>query len=191
MIILSLIAAVIAGGAAGILMAFAEQNGFYLIILVPLIAGMIVGFFTYLPVIRQPDAPTAPLVLAAIIGGLIAVGVYWYGLYTFQINDAVASFQEEDSSVTREEVVEVIDQYFEEEYNQTGVIGFVMDYAESGFSINRTIGSSSGGIDIQGTVAYLFFGGEALFLIGAAVVAVVRRKNNSIYKRAVANQPTA
>lgn len=188
MIVISLIASIIAGGIAGFLMALAEQNGFYLIILVPLIAGMLVGFFTFLPVIRQPDTSSAPLVLAAIIGGLVAVGVYWYGLYTLQINDAVASFQEEDSSVTREEVVAVIDEYFEEEYEQTGLIGFVMDYAESGFSINRTIGSSSGGVDIQGTVAYIFFAVEALLLIGAAVVTVVRRKSNSLYKRV---QPTA
>lgn len=192
MIILSLIAAIIVGGIAGFLMALAEQNGFYLIILVPLIAGALVGFATFLPVIRQQDTPSAPLIVAAIIGGLVAVGVYWYGLYTLQINDAVASFQEEDSSVTREEVVEFIDEYLESEYGQTGVIGFVMDYAESGFSINRTLGSSSsGGIDIQGTVAYIFFGVEALLLIGAAVGTVVRRKNDAISKQVAANAPNA
>lgn len=189
--LLSLIAAIIVGAVAGGLMLGADRLGFYLVLLMPLLAGALVGFATYMPVVRT-QARTAPLIVVALIGCLVALTVYWGGSYITYLDDTVAFIQEDSPKTTREEALELIDTYHQSEYNTTGFMGYLSDYAASGLSITRSFGSSSGsGIELQGTTAYGFFALEALLLIGAAVVTVARRHSTNFYKRYAKPNPAA
>ncbi|MCL4250895.1 MAG: hypothetical protein KJ065_22275 [Anaerolineae bacterium] len=178
--ILVLLSAVLGGILVGLAMYFLDKVGFYLIILMPILAGGIVGVATYLPVVRQ-SVPTLPLIVFAVIGGLIAIGIYWYGQYNDYNEQLIGLVQEQDSTATREDALALIETFQRTEYGSTGFQAFLADYAETGFSINRVARSS--GLEIQGGMAYAFWGFEALVLIGMAIVGVVRRGQSSITKR--------
>jgi len=178
--ILVLLSTVLGGILVGLGMYGLDKIGFYLILIVPLFAGPIVGVATYLPVVRQ-NVSTAPLIVFAIIGGLIAVGVYWYGQYYDYNEQLIALLQEQDKSATREDAVAFIEMIQQEAYGSTGFTAFLANYAETGISINRK--SSSSNLSIQGEYAYGLWGLEALALIGMAIVSVAQRKKSAISKR--------
>ncbi|MCC6615797.1 MAG: hypothetical protein IT320_20165 [Anaerolineae bacterium] len=178
--ILVLLSAALGGILTGLGMYGLDKAGFYLVLIVPLFAGAIVGVATYLPVVRQ-NVATPPLIVFAIIGGLIAIGVYWYGQYSDYNEQLIALVQEQDKSATREEALALIEEIQQTEYGSTGFTAFLADYAETGFSISRIAGTSD--MDIQGEIAYGFWGLEALVLIGMAVISVARRKQSGISKR--------
>lgn len=175
-----LVSAVIGAIIAGLLMYAFDHFGFYLIIVMPLLGGLLVGVMTYLPVIRQ-DAPTLPLAVIAVVAALGALAIYWIGSYLDYQNTLVETIQAEIPDTTREESLQLIDLFMEEEYGATGFRGFLADYATAGISINRITGSSD--IALTGPLAYGFWGLEALVLLGMAVIIVIRRKQSALMKR--------
>jgi hypothetical protein len=165
----------------GIGLALLDRVGFYLVLLMPLISGMLIGFAAYLPTIRQKVA-TAPLLLIALIGCLAAQAVYWGGQYLNYQDSLVSFVQEEDPSVTREEALKLLDLFHQEEYGTTGFVAFVQDYAATGVQIGD-VGSSESDMELQGDIAYGFFALEALLMVIFAFIAVFRRESTAIAKR--------
>lgn len=159
-----------------------DTIGFYLVLLMPMLAGIIVGFFTCLPTARR-GAPGFPLVIVALLTSLVMMGAYWYFQYDNYLNTIVAAIQEQQPSVSREKALEVIDQVNQETYNTTGFVAFVMDYAEVGFSVGRPGSSDSSNLKIDGNLAYIFWGGELLIAVVSAVVTVLRRGSNKTLLR--------
>lgn len=191
MALLSLIAAIVVGIAGGALMWGLDRLGFYLVLVLPLLVGALVGMATYIPVVRQ-NARTAPLIIVALIGGLAALSVYWYGSYMTYVDQGVTTIQQANPKYTRDQALDLIDQYHQETFGTTGFMAFLADYAETGLNITRSFGSSSSsGIELQGTTAYGFFALEALILVGAAIVTVARREKTSFYRRFAKTAPPA
>lgn len=188
MFVLSLILGLLAGGLVGGAMVLLDKVGFYLIVLVPLIGGAIIGTAIALPYLGRKartvssglgtglsgnvivdDRPSRlPLIIVALLGTLVAVSVYWVGSYFVYQEDFVTFVAEEDPSFTREETLELLELYLVEEYGTGGFVGFVQDLAASGISINRATSSSSGGINLAGGLAYAFWVIEALVMWGLA-----------------------
>ena len=189
MVILSLILGLLAGGLVGGAMVLLDKVGFYLILVVPVFGGTIIGFALALPYLGRKaravssglgtglssnvivdDRPSRlPLIFIALLGTLVAVAVYWVGSYFVYQEEFVTFAAEQDSSFTREEALEVIDLYLVEEYGTGGFVGFVQDLAASGISINRATSSSdSGGLNLSGGLAYAFWVIEALVMWGVA-----------------------
>lgn len=189
MIILSLILGLLAGGLVGGAMVLLDKVGFYLIVVVPVIGGTIIGFAIALPYLGRKtravssslgtglsssvivdDRPSRlPLIVIALLGTLVATAVYWGGSYIVTQDEFVTLIQEEDPSYTREQAIELIELYYVEEYGTGGFVGFVQDLAAAGISINRATSSSdSGGINLAGGLAYAFWVIEALVMWGLA-----------------------
>ncbi|MBK8024902.1 MAG: hypothetical protein IPK19_26660 [Chloroflexi bacterium] len=62
------------------------------------------------------------------------------------------------------------------EYGVTGIQGYVADAASVGINITRTLSSSEGsGIELKDNLAYVYWGVEALLIIGTAIAVVIRR----------------
>jgi hypothetical protein len=185
MIVLSLILGLLAGGLVGGAMVLLDKIGFYLIVVVPVFGGAIIGFAIALPYLGRKaravssglgtglsssvivdDRPSRlPLIVIALLGTLIATSVYWVGSYFVYQEEFVTFVAEEDPSFTREETLELLDMYLVDEYGTGGFVGFVQDLAASGISINRATSSSdSGGINLAGGLAYAFWVIEALVM---------------------------
>lgn len=159
-----------------------DTVGFYLVLLMPMIAGIFVGFFACLPTARR-GAPTFPLVVIALLTSLVMMGAYWYFQYDHYLTTIIEAVQEQNSSVSREKALELIDQIQQETYNTTGFVAFVMDSAETGFSVGRPGSSDSSNVKIDGNLAYIFWAGELLIAAGSAVVTVLRRGSNKTLLR--------
>ncbi|MBL8166032.1 MAG: hypothetical protein JNJ61_28870 [Anaerolineae bacterium] len=179
--IAAFIVCIIVSVLVGIGLALLDRVGFYLVLLMPLIGGMLIGFAAYFPTIRQKVA-TAPLLLIALIGCLVAQAVYWGGQYISYQDSLVSFVQEEDPSATREEALELLDLFLQEEYGATGFMGFVQDYAATGVQIGD-VGSGESDMELKGNIAYGFFGLEALLMIIFAFISVFRRESNALVKR--------
>jgi uncharacterized protein YxeA len=173
--ILSLILTIIAAVLVGLGLYFADSVGFYLILLMPFLAGAIIGIAAVLLHIKQ-NPPVLLLVVIAIIGSLIAMGVYWGGQYNAYNQQLVEVVQDSDPRATPEEINELIAVYQQEEYGSTGFTAFLAEYAEIGMSIGRP-GSSSTGIPIQGNVAYGYWVVEILIVAGVAISTALRRRS--------------
>jgi xanthosine utilization system XapX-like protein len=172
--ILSLILTVIAAVLVGLGLYFADSLGFYLILLMPFLAGAIIGFAAVLLHMKQ-DAPASPLIVIAIIGSLIGMGVYWGAQYNAYNQQLVEVVQDNDPRATPEEIQELIAEYQQEEYGSTGFTAFLAEYADIGMSIGRP-GSSTTGIPIQGNIAYGYWGVEILVVAGVAISTALRRR---------------
>lgn len=207
MIVISLILAIIAAVLVGGLLLLADQIGFYLIILFPIVAGVAIGFAAAVPflgrassrsenptnpslsgladvVVRDTRPSRLPLIIVCLIGTAIATVVYWGGAYVLTINEIYQSDRAEvvaqSPGMTAAEADELIDEYLVEETGSSGLLGyikllqedlsfpvFVEILAEEGVTINRAA-SSSGGINLQGTLAYIYWGVEILLIFGLA-----------------------
>jgi hypothetical protein len=189
MIVLSLILGIIAGGLVGGAMVLLDKIGFYLIVVVPVFGGAIIGFAIALPYLGRKaravssglgtglssavivdDRPSRlPLIIVALLGTLVAMAVYWGGSYFVYQEDFVTLAQEQGAGFTREEALGFLDTILVEEYGSGGFVGFVQDLAAAGISINRATSSSdSGGINLAGGLAYAFWVIEALVMWGVA-----------------------
>ena len=90
--------------------------------------------------------------------------------------DFISLIQQEDASITREEAAQFIDLYYQDTYNTTGFMGFLQEMAASGISINRATSSSdSGGINLQGNMAYAYWVVELLLIAGFAIGTALSR----------------
>jgi hypothetical protein len=173
-IIGALLAAVIIGALAGGAMYGMERVGIYLVVMFPLLAGVLigagVGVFD-----RQQRINGLPVI--ALLGGLVALVVYWGASYYFYIEDNVALVLEEAPRFTREDALELINEFQEVEYGVTGIQGYFADIAAGGMTISQ-IGDDSG-ITLEGNVAYAFWIFEAVLLLGAAFVLCMQRGRNA------------
>lgn len=187
--IAAFIVCIIVSVLVGIGLALLDRIGFYLVLLMPLIGGMLIGFAAYFPTMRQ-QAATAPLLFIALIGCLVAQAVYWGGQYLNYQDAVVAAVQESDPRATREEALEMLALFQQEEYGVSGFMGFVRDYAETGVGIGD-VGSGESDIKLKGNIAYGFFGLEALLMIIFAFIFVFRRASSPLAKRIQGQTPAA
>ncbi len=192
----ALIVAIIVGVIAGSLLFVAEAViGFSLIIAFPAIAGFIVGYAVKL--VSGQTLGSGGRILAALVGGLVALLVYWGGTYVYYQSTFVdivradaegvtydESFNaesflttlratagmpvEENEEYSTEELISLLRETEEEEYGTTGVPAMFTLYAESGISISRS-GSSANGLNLTGALAYGLWVIEALILLGVAI----------------------
>lgn len=176
-----LIAGAIVAILCGLAMWGLDRVGFYLILVVPLVAGALIGAAVTFPTVRS-EVSKFPLIIVAIICGAVALGIYWYASYMSYIDEGVTAIQEQIPTATREEALEFIDSILIEAYGSTGFQGFLADYASTGLSITRTLGSSTS-LELKNELAYGYWVIEALLLIGMAVVSVLRREQSGLYKR--------
>ncbi len=184
-LLLCLIVAAVAGAALGAALWGLDRVGAYFVLIFPMVAGFLIGGATVLPMTGRKTA-TLPLLVLALLGGAIALSVYWGGSYLSYVEDTVTLIQTEAPKTTREEAIDLMNTFLESEYGSTGFQGFISDYAALGLSINRSISSTSSGIELQNETAYAFWIIEAVLLLGAAIIAVFRRENSVLYKRATA-----
>jgi hypothetical protein len=189
-LILSLILTLIAAAVVGAAMVLLDKIGFYLIIVVPVFGGFIIGFAAALPYLGRKaravssglgtglsssvvldDRPSRlPFIIFTLLGVLIAQAVYWGGSYIMFQDEVVALIVEQEPSATREEVLSYLDTINMEEFGTTGFPAYVQTLAEEGISINRATSSSdTGGINLQGGLAYAFWVIEALVMWGIAI----------------------
>jgi hypothetical protein len=169
---LALLAAIISGILVGLAMFFLDRAGFYLVLLVPLIGGSLIG--TVVRAAGGNRTRTLVLVVCAILGGVIATGLYWFGQYNDYSEQLIEQVQQRNRTATREEALKIIETIQQDEFGSTGFPAFLADYAEMGISISR-VGSSSA-LDVQGNFAYALWAGEALLLIVMAIATVRRRQ---------------
>ncbi|MCK6576822.1 MAG: hypothetical protein L6Q98_01825 [Anaerolineae bacterium] len=170
---LSLIAGLLIAVLAGLGMVGLDRLGFYLIIVVPLFAGALVGMAVAIPAIRR-RASIPPQIVVAILCGAVTLGVYWYGSYMTYVEDWVGQVQRATPSATREEATAFLNEVLVQEYGASGFQGFLADYAAAGLTISRALSSTSG-IELKDGLAYAFWAVEGLVLIGMAVAMVLRR----------------
>lgn len=182
--ILVLFTAVISGVIVGLALYFADvQIGFYLIVLFPLLGGFLIGAATYLPVVTKKVA-TLPLIAAALVGCVIAIGVYWGGQFLTYQESLIQAVQEQEPNLTREQALEVFGNLQENLFESRGFEAFLKDSAVAGISISRATSSSdTSGIELKGNLAYGFWIFEMVVMVGAALVAILRRESSAISKR--------
>lgn len=192
----ALIVAIIVGVIAGGLLFTAEAViGFSLIIAFPAIAGFIIGYAVKL--VAGQSLGGGARVLAALVGGLVALLVYWGGSYVYYQSTFVdfvradiegvtydESFNadsflttlkatvgmpvDENEEYSTEELITALRETEEEAYGTTGVPAMFTLYAENGISISRS-GSSANGLNLTGVLAYGLWVIEALILLGVAI----------------------
>ena len=144
----------------------------YFFILIPAIAGLIVGVLVNLSDAQQAIAkPT--LAVFAIIGALVATGTFWAAQYTIYQNNTIDYIQSEFPDATRDDIIAFIEEAQMELYGNTGFMAFLADAAETGFTVQRRASSTA---NVQGTTAYLYWGVEILIALFVAVSTVLKRK---------------
>jgi len=171
-IVMLLILAILGGTViGGILWAIEHFTNFYLVVLFPLVAGAILGGILSFAVrsskIRSP-------IIAGLFGlaaGLIAYGVYHFAGYYVTFRGDVREVFEENGqkAVTDALIDEFTDEILLDEVGTAGFMGYMNLMAREGITINRTVSSSSSGINLQGTGAWVYWGIEvaAVALIAA------------------------
>lgn len=181
-LILSLLLSVIVGAAMGGLLFGADMIGFYLILLMPLAVGGLVGLATTFPAVPA-RIPTFPLLIVALIGCAVAVGVYW-GATFLKYREDLTQMVQTEWNVSREEAAEAVPQLEQEIYGTSGFPAMMSLLAETGFSITRTGSSSSStGLTLQGGVAYAYWIGEIVLMLIVAWAAVFRRYTTNYGKK--------
>lgn len=105
-LILSLILSVLVGAAMGGLLFGADMIGFYLILLMPLAVGALVGLATSFPAVPG-RIPTFPLLVVALIGCAAAVVVYWGATY-LQYREEFVKVAQENIAVGRDEALALL-----------------------------------------------------------------------------------
>ncbi|NOG52111.1 MAG: hypothetical protein HND48_23745 [Chloroflexi bacterium] len=173
-LILSLILSVLVGAAMGGLLFGADMIGFYLILLMPLAVGALVGLATSFPAVPG-RIPTFPLLVVALIGCAAAVVVYWGATY-LQYREEFVKVAQENIAVGRDEALALLPEFEQEAYGTTGFPAMLALLAEEGLSITRTgSSSSSSGLLLQGGIAYAYWIGEIVLMVIVAWVSVFRR----------------
>jgi hypothetical protein len=176
-VILMLVVAVVVGAiVGGILWAIEHFTGFYLVLAFPIFAGFIAG--GALSVVIKSGKVRSPIIagLCGIIAGLVMYGVYHYATYYVSYREEWRQFLiEEGFNPTDEELEQIINDWQQEQYGSTGFMAYMNEAAQIGFSITRaTASSSSSGIEIKDTFAWVYWGVE--ILIVAAIAAVTAGK---------------
>jgi hypothetical protein len=173
-LILSLILSLAAGALVGVGLYFLDLQGFYLVVAMPILTGTIVGFATALPLLKR-NPPVVPIAIIALIGGLLAMGVYWVLQYNAYNEQLIETVRDSDPRASDEEVAEIIADYQQDEFNATGLPAFIAEYAEVGFGIGRVTSGDSNSIEIKGNLAYIYWAVEIIIVAIAAIGTAVGR----------------
>ena len=144
----------------------------YFFIVIPAVAGLLVGVLVNLSDSQQ-RMPKLTLVLFAIIGVLVMTGTFWSAQYTVYQNNTIDYIQSQYPDITREDIIAGLEEAQMEYYGTTGFMAFLTDAAETGFTIQRRSSSTS---TVAGTTAYLYWGVEILVALFVAVSTVLKRK---------------
>lgn len=179
--ILSLLLAAVVAVGVGYGLFFLDTNGFYLIFVMAILVGAVVGFFVSLPMAGKQVA-TAPLAIIGILAALGTMGVYWYLQYDAYQNGIVEEVQRRRPSLTTEEALAVISDMQQEQFGSSGFQAFLAEYADVGFGVGD-VGSSSTDMQIQGNIAYGYWGLELIIAAGIAVLTIARRGENKLFQR--------
>lgn len=166
---------------AGLLQYAAYHFNFYLILVMPLLVGAVVGMAVVIPTMFRP-VTTSSLIALALIGGLIASGLYWGARYTGYRDEFAAHIQANSSGMSRDDALALIDQMSRATYGSTGFSAFLADTAASGIGIAR-LGGSDSAFSLTGAGAYIYWLVEIVVMLAIAIVAVVRRDENKIIRR--------
>lgn len=158
--------------AIGVLWYLPAHFDMYFLIVIPAIAGMLVGALINLSDAKA-TAPALMLVGFAIIGTLVATATFWGVQYVMYQNATIDYIQSEYPEATREDIIAFIDEAHMDLYGTTGFMAFLADSAEMGFTIQRRSSSTA---DVQGTTAYFYWGLEILVALGVAISTVLKRK---------------
>jgi hypothetical protein len=170
-IVMLLVLAVLGGAViGGILWAIEHFTNFYLVVLFPLAAGAILGGILAFSV--RSSKVRSPIIagLFGLAAGLIAYGVYHFAGYyvTFRGEARTALVENGATNPTEADVDELVNAFLEAEVDETGFMGYMNLAAQEGITINRTVSSSSSGINLQGTGAWVYWGIE---VAAAALIA--------------------
>ena len=168
LIVVTAIAGLIAGG----LLWFADKRiGFYLIVLFPIIAGLIVGFAgstgARMGKIRNPLVAG----LIGLLGGVLAGGAYHYLSFEMSfksdVRDAIIQ-QSPSASFSPADIQQFTDEFLRSEVNDTGFVGFLKLEAKEGITITRS--SRNSGIALKDGWAWGYFIVEMLIIAGLAAI---------------------
>ena len=144
----------------------------YFFIVIPAVAGLLVGVLVNLSDSQQ-RMPKLTLVLFAIIGVLVMTGTFWSAQYTVYQNNTIDYIQSQYPDVTREDIIAGLEEAQMEYYGTTGFMAFLTDAAETGFTVQRRSSSTA---TVAGTTAYLYWGVEILVALFVAISTVLKRK---------------
>lgn len=167
-LIFAIVSALIVGG---LLWVFDQKLGFYLILLFPAVAGIIVGTITAKGInvgkLRNPMLAG----LICMLGGLLATGTYHFLNYQFGFrNDVRQAISAQNSGVNPSElkVQKAVDDYLRGQVGDTGFVGFLKVEIKQGISISR--GSSNSGAVLTDAWAAGYFIFEGLVVAGLAAL---------------------
>lgn len=198
-LILALIATLIVAVAVGVGLYYIDSLGFYFVVMMPLLAGAVVGGTAGLVGGRSA---VVGLILVAVVGALLAMGVYWGAQYIAYRITLTEAYLNPNSSATQQEAaarielpdlvryalgplnadqqeaaarIELLEQ---RTYGVTGPRAFLAALAEQGLSISRST-SSSGGIELKDNLAYGYWILELVIAVGFAAFSAVNRRGKT------------
>lgn len=158
---------------SGLVMYAADRAGFYLIVLLPILAGSLIGVAAVGLFLKDTAPLHVSLFISAIIGCGICLAIFWGGQYLDYHNALVATIMAEIPNLTRPEAETLLAEFQQTEWGTTGFGAFMADRAAAGISISRVASSSS--IDLKDGMAYAYWIGEAILMLAFAVFTVFRR----------------
>ena len=157
-----LLVVALVGGAVigGTLWAIEHFTNFYLVVLFPLAAGAILGGI--LALVVRSSKIRSPIIagLFGLAAGVIAYGVYHFAAYyvTFRGEVRTALVENGAKAPSDGDVDELMNLVLRDEVGDTGFMGYMNLMAREGITINRTVSTSSSGIHLQGTGAWVYWG---------------------------------
>jgi hypothetical protein len=173
---LSLIFGLIGAAVAAAALYFSDSVGFYLIILMPVLAGVIVGGASSLPILGIKASPFA-LLVNSLLCGLLAMALYWGAQYLFLYRNVIITAYVEEG-LTHEQADTLLAEVEQKEFGVTGFQAFVTAAAREGISISRVGSSNSGSTPIKDEVAYLYWAAEICIVVAIAMSTVLGRNRN-------------
>ncbi len=172
--ILLLLLTVIAGVGVGLLLfAIDWYLQFYLVLVFPLIAGILVGGILGLGVKVGRVRSAVIAGLFGLIAGLLTIGTYHFATYYIGFRgEARTALAEEGETPSEADVDAFTDLVLEDEVGEGGFMGYMRLAAREGITITRTASSStSGGTTFAGDATWIYWGVELLIVVIAAIVA--------------------
>jgi hypothetical protein len=168
-----LLALAIVGGACGAgLVLFVVSQFVYLILIFPVAMGFINGAFLAKYVHRWKVPHVSFTIVCAVIMALSAYGTFQYASY-IQFREATrAAIGREIGTTDFDQTNKAVDLTLEDVTGAQGFMGYLRFQAATGIAIRR-LTSSTGGIHLQGALAWLYWAIE-LAIVGAIGILMVK-----------------
>lgn len=165
-------------GAGLLLWAVEHYADTYLVVAFPIIAGALVGVIAAAIVRLFKIRAMLFITVVCLLAGVILMATYHFATYylTFRQQAREVIVERTGEEPTDADLDSFIDDLLESEGKQKGFVGFMQLNAEEGFTISRsTSSSSSGGIELKDTLAWVYWGVEIL-LAGAIAASMARKR---------------